>query len=179
VDCNDEAGRSLGYDREELLSIRIQDLATDLVSDREERPATEPTLWQRALLGEPGKVAGVHRGEHRRKDGTTFPVEVYVGSVDYGGERMIFASARDVTERVRAEKALRESEEQYRRLIETVQEGIASISAEGGIIDYCNESYAEILGLPPDELVGKSFFDFLDDEEILTAYAACRRLAGS
>jgi len=82
VDCNDEAGRSLGYDREELLSIRIQDLATDLVSDREERPATEPTLWQRALLGEPGKVAGVHRGEHRRKDGTTFPVEVYVGSVD-------------------------------------------------------------------------------------------------
>jgi len=166
VDCNDEAGRSLGYDREELLSIRIQDLATDLVSDREERPATEPTLWQRALLGEPGKVAGVHRGEHRRKDGTTFPVEVYVGSVDYGGERMIFASARDVTERVRAEKALRESEEQYRRLIETVQEGIASISAEGGIIDYCNESYAEILGLPPDELVGKSFFDFLDEEEL-------------
>jgi PAS domain S-box-containing protein len=165
VDCNDEACRSLGYTREELLSIRIQDLATDLVSNREERPATEPTLWQRALSGEPGKVAGVHRGEHRRRDGTSFPVEVYVGSVDYGGERMIFASARDVTERVRAEDALRESEEQYRGLIETVQEGIASIAAEGGIISYCNDAYAQILGLSPDELVGKSFFDFLDEEE--------------
>src|SRR5215210_2586338 len=165
VDCNDEACRSLGYTREELLSTRIQDLATELIPDREERPRDEPTLWQRALAGEPSKVAGVHRGEHRRKDGTTFPVEVYVGSVDYGGERLIFASARDVTERVRAEEALRESEEQYRRLIETVQEGIASVAAEGGIITYCNEAYAEILGLPPDELVGRSFFDFLDEEE--------------
>jgi two-component system, sensor histidine kinase and response regulator len=165
VDCNDEASRSLGYDREELLSMRVQDLASGLVSGGEKRPPTEPTLWQRALSGEPGKVTGIHRGEHRRKDGTAFPVEVYIGSVDYGGERMIFASARDVTERVRAEEALRESEEQYRRLIETIQEGIASIADEGGIIDYCNEAYAEILGLTPEEVVGRSFFDFLDEKE--------------
>jgi PAS domain S-box-containing protein len=109
VDCNEEACRSLGYGREELLSLRIRDIATDLVSDQERRPAPVPTLWERALSEEPGKVAGIHRGEHRRKDGTTFPVEVYVGSVDFGGRRMIFASARDVNERKRAEEELRET----------------------------------------------------------------------
>jgi two-component system, sensor histidine kinase and response regulator len=118
VDCNEEACRSLGYSREELLSLRIKDIASDLVSNGEERPRTKPTLWQRALSGEPGEVAGVHRGKHRRKDGTTFPVEVYVGSVDYGGERMILASARDVTERRRAEELLQEAEARYRTLVE-------------------------------------------------------------
>ncbi len=118
VDCNEEACRSLGYTREELLSLRIKDLATNLVSDEGKRPRTEPTLWQRAMAGEPGRIAGAHRGEHRRKDDTTFPVEVHVGSVDYGGERMIFASARDITERKQAEEQLRQAETRYRMLIE-------------------------------------------------------------
>ncbi|HET7271607.1 MAG TPA: PAS domain S-box protein, partial [Rubrobacter sp.] len=109
IDCNAEACRSLGYSRQELLSLRVEDLATDQLSEEEKLSRTEPTLWQRALSGEPGKVAGIHRGEHRRKDGTVFPVEVYVGSVDYGGERMIFASARDITERKRAEAQLVEA----------------------------------------------------------------------
>ena len=124
VDCNTEACRSLGYDREELLSLRIQNLATNLVPDGEDRPRTEPTLWQLALSGEPGKVAGIHRGEHRRKDGSTFPVEVYVGSVDYGGRRLIFASVRDVTEREKAEEALRQSEERYRLVSQATNEVI-------------------------------------------------------
>jgi two-component system, sensor histidine kinase and response regulator len=109
IDCNTEACRSLGYSREELLSLRVQDLAADGLSKGEKSSNAEPSLWQLAMSGEPGKVAGIHRGEHRRKDGSTFPVEVYVGSVDYGGERMIFASARDVTERKRAEAELVEA----------------------------------------------------------------------
>ena len=164
VDCNAEACRALGYDREELLALQVGDISADLIA-AEERRSGESTLWERALSGEPGKVAGIHRGRHRRKDGTTFPVEVYVGSVNYGGGRLIFASTRDVTERERAEEALRESEERYRTLVEAVQEGIAFVDPEGGLINYCNEAYAEILGLTPGEVVGRSFFDFLEGEE--------------
>lgn len=76
-------------------------------------------------------------------------------------------SFRDGNVRTAARKAdtLRKSEEKYRNLVETIREGIASIAPEGGIITYCNEAYAEILGLTPDELTGKSFFDFLDGTE--------------
>ena len=74
------------------------------------------TLWQRALReSEPGMFAFSHEEENRRKDGTTFPVEVRVGSVDYGGRRMILVSTRDITERKRAEEALKGSEERHRR----------------------------------------------------------------
>ena len=61
---------------------------------------------RRALAGEPGTIIGFHENEHRRKDGTTFPVEVGVGSIDYKGRRMILASVRDITERKRAEERL-------------------------------------------------------------------------
>ena len=77
----------------------------------------------------------------------------------------------DVTARKEAEEALREGEERYRILVETVQEGLAYIAPEGGVITFCNQAYAEVLGLPsPDEVVGKSFFDFLAPEDRQEVY---------
>ena len=74
------------------------------------------------------------------------------------------AIMRDITDRIKAEKRLRESEEQYRVLVETVQEGIAFVGAdEGGTINYCNEAYAKILGFTAEELIGRSFFEFVDE----------------
>ncbi len=151
VDCNAEASRSLGYSRDELLSLRIKDLATNQISEEEKSSRATPTLWQRALSGEPGKVAGIHRGEHRRKDGTTFPVEVYVGSVDYGEERMIFASARDITERKQAEEALWESEERYRLVTQATNEVIwdNDLTTNGQVWDGAIEA---MFGYSPEEL---------------------------
>ena len=107
-DCNQAACHALGYSREELLSLTIQHLDPNVLSE-EERKAREAdggTPWQRALAGDPGTQATVVRTELRRKDGTMFPAEVRVGGVDYGGQRMILASARDVSERRRLENRL-------------------------------------------------------------------------
>ena len=59
------------------------------------------------------------------------------------------------------ERALKESEERYRRLVENVREGIGFVGPEDGTIEYCNVAYARVLGLPPKEVVGRSFFDFV------------------
>ena len=110
VDCNREACRALGYSREEMLTLRLDDFAREILTEEEKKQRGSSTPWRRALAGEPGTIIGFHENEQRRKDGTTFPVEVGVGSIDYGERRMILASVRDITERKRAEEALRRSE---------------------------------------------------------------------
>jgi PAS domain S-box-containing protein len=112
VDCNAQACRALGYTREELLELSVADLAAHLISEQERQEKKGQTLWERAMRGEPGRLVGYEENELRRKDGTTFPVEVGVGAIEYQGRRLIFASARDITERKRAEEELRRLNEE-------------------------------------------------------------------
>jgi two-component system, sensor histidine kinase and response regulator len=130
IDCNAEACRSLGYSREELLQLSVEDFATNLVKPKEGASRPEGTLWQRVTVSEVGKVRGVHLGEHRRKDGTTFPVEVHVGSVIYNGERVILASARDVTERTRAEEEMRRARDEAEAASRAKSDFLANMSHE-------------------------------------------------
>jgi PAS domain S-box-containing protein len=60
------------------------------------------------------------RGTQRRKDGTTFPVEVRADNFEYGGRRLRLNLVRDISERVQAERALKESEEKYRLLVNQI-----------------------------------------------------------
>ena len=66
-------------------------------------------------------------------------------------------------EHKRAEKALRESEEHYRRIIETAEEGIWIIDAEK-IVVFTNKKIVQMIGYAPDEMRGKSFLEFTDEE---------------
>ena len=68
----------------------------------------------------------------------------------------------DITERVRTEKALMESEERYRRLVETMNDGFGILDEKGGIT-YVNSKFAQMLGYKPENLIGKPVTDLLDD----------------
>jgi PAS domain S-box-containing protein/diguanylate cyclase (GGDEF)-like protein len=108
VDCNSEACISLGYEREELLSLSVEDFVVDLLSE-EERSLRDETPWKKAIRIGPGVQDSFHKNEHRRKDGSTFPVEVAIGALDYGNygdERLVLASARDISGRRRIEEEL-------------------------------------------------------------------------
>ena len=71
---------------------------------------------------------------------------------------------QDITDRKQAEKALRESEAQYRRLIETADEGIWILDTEGKTT-FANTKMAQMLGYTAEEMMGLSLFAFMDESE--------------
>ncbi|AFY82557.1 PAS domain S-box protein [Oscillatoria acuminata] len=70
----------------------------------------------------------------------------------------------DITDRKQAEAALKQSEEQYRRIVETANEGIWSIDAQD-CTNFINPKMAELLGYTPEEMLGKSLLYFMDEAE--------------
>ncbi|MEO1347410.1 MAG: PAS domain S-box protein [Cyanobacteria bacterium J06635_15] len=96
LDVNQQACRSLGYTRDELVRLRVPDIQKKLGSEDFQN------LWRRLVPGKPLTIEGIHQ----RKDGSTFPVEVGVGLLEFSGERYLLALARDATARKQAESAL-------------------------------------------------------------------------
>ncbi len=94
INVNQQACTSLGYNREELQRLCLPDVEKKLT--REELLA----LHQQFTQGGAATLEGIHQ----RKDGTTFPVEVRVGLLDWGGEKVQLALARDITQRKQTEQ---------------------------------------------------------------------------
>ena len=69
----------------------------------------------------------------------------------------------DISERQRAERALRASEARYRTIVDTAQEGIWMVDAETRTT-YVNQRMADLLGYTTEEITGRSFLEFMDDE---------------
>ena len=107
LDVNRQACDGLGYSREELIGKHRSDFDVGLDEESIE------LLRHRMAAGEPVTF----ETRHRRKDGTSFPVEVRVGQFNQVGRRYL-CLVRDITERKRAEDELRESEERFRTLVQ-------------------------------------------------------------
>jgi two-component system, cell cycle sensor histidine kinase and response regulator CckA len=99
VDANQVACRALGYSREELLQLTTRDISSLRAKD-------VAALWER-IFAEQGATI---EDTHRRRDGSTFPVEVRVAPLAIGKQPLFVAAARDVTERKRMEDALLQSQ---------------------------------------------------------------------
>ncbi|QKJ32749.1 PAS domain-containing sensor histidine kinase [Mucilaginibacter mali] len=105
-----------------------------------------------------------------RKDGAIRWVEKKVIPVlnDNGEVIQVDGMVRDITESKIAEEKLRENEARYRRIVETSQEGIWTID-EHNKTNFVNKKICELLGYTPEEMLGRSLFDFFDDEERISA----------
>ena len=98
-----------------------------------------------------------------RKDGSIAWIEYDARRITLSGRPAMLISVLDITDRRKAEKALRESEQRYRQLAESAQDFIFIIDREGKV-QYVNKAGATEFGCDPDEIVGKSVADlFLPD----------------
>jgi PAS domain S-box-containing protein len=138
LDANEKACSQLGYSREELLSLRVSDVAPAL------------TEASRAMIAGELKKSGFMEFEslHRRKDGSIFPVELHITQVHLDRSYSV-TIARDLTERKRAHEALRRSEENYRMFVSQSSEGIFREDLDAPVP----------IDLPEDQLIRHILYD--------------------
>ena len=149
---NKAAERVIGYSREEGLRMNIVQVIAP------ESLALARQMNTSKLTGAPSTTYEV---EVITKTGQRVPLEVSTRLV-YAGDQPIGVQgiARDITERQRAQAALRDSEERYRKLVEQAPDGIA-IHSQGTLI-FINPTGAKLLAAAhPDHLLGRSVFDFI------------------
>ena len=104
--------------------------------------------------------------KHRRKDGTTYDVEISTNGAIVSGQKLIFCVCRDITERKQAEKALAEAEEKYKNLVEATSDIIWEADVQG-IYTFVSPNIKDLLGYEVDEVVGKKrTLDFVPNKEL-------------
>lgn len=159
LDVNPAAVETYGYSREEFLALTIKEI----------RPEEDVPIVLRAVAN-----LGAHKDDsevwklrrHRKKDGTLIDVEGISHPVLYAGRSARLVVALDVTQRKRAEEALRLSEERFRLTVSNVRDyAILMLDPEGRVVSW-NDGAERIKGYKAEEIVGRHFSCFYPPEEI-------------
>ncbi len=142
---NEYACASLGYTKEELLAKRIYDIDPAITREK--------MLDLKKILDVSGAVT--HETVHRRKDGTTFPVEITANQLKFKGKPYVISFDKDITERKRVEEERRKSEENFSIIFQATPDLIATTRASDGTILEVNEAFSRLLGYSRAEAIGK------------------------
>ena len=160
IDVNESACKSLGYTRSEMLDKTVMDVTVGVDFER--------FLANNRLMEKTGHATV--DSVRRRKDGATFPTEVSLSLIKVDREYLV-AIVRDVTDRRRAEDALREEQALFADLFNTIPDRIYFKDRQGRFIRV-NEAMVKTLGLhAPSEVVGKTDFDIFTEEHARQAHA--------
>ena len=172
LDVNQKSCQDLGYSREELFAMTVFDI------DPEVDESVRTTVLER--LQKSGSL--VRQGVHRRKDGSTFPVETSIKLVQLDRSYLV-AVSRDITDRRNAQDALRSREENYRNFVSQSSEGIFRQDLDAPLpIDMpedelvrhilldsymaeCNDAMAKMYGLTVQNFVGMRLTATLDPND--------------
>ena len=141
IEPNPRLCEETGYDEDELTEMKVWDI--DHTVDPEEVTA----IWEEM---EPGDR---HRtdSEYRRKDGSTFPVEIHLRRLDLEDRDWFIVISRDVTARVERERELQQARAEYEALINGMNDTAWVIDTDETIIDV-NDAAVERIGYSRDEL---------------------------
>ncbi len=148
---NDAACRSLGYSREELLTMTLLDID----------PAVSSEMLRRLERRFDDSFTGIVESRHRDRGGRVFPVEISATVAEHQGARFGVCVVRDITERKRMEERLREREQEFRTLVENSPDTIARygpdcrrLYANPRLVTDMGGDLARILGTTPSQFPG-------------------------
>jgi diguanylate cyclase (GGDEF)-like protein/PAS domain S-box-containing protein len=154
---NDSMCRIYGYPREEFMGISYRKY-----TDQETGKKVYQAYNRVYRTGEPGRGFG---HEIIRKDGTKGYIEASISLLKDSSDKPIGfrGIVRDITERKNAEEALRQSEEKYRTILESMEEGYYEVDLNGNFI-FFNDSICRTLGYSKEELIGMNNRQYTDPE---------------
>jgi PAS domain S-box-containing protein len=165
---NPAACRLLGASRpEDLLGKKFMERMVPEYRDA----IRERVRLQRAT----GMLSPLMEQEYLRLDGSRVPVETTAVSIRYPGEDAHLVFVRDITERKRAEEALRESEERFRRTFDQAPIGAAIVSLDYRFVRV-NEAMCRITGYSAEELTTLTFRDITHPDDLAADLKQVRQL---
>lgn len=157
---NSAAFESLGYTEEELLKLTVMDVDFNFTKD----------LWEEHWVELQEKKSFMIHTIHQRKDKSTFPVEVTVNLIQYGGQEINCVIAKDITERKKAEKSLKESESRLLKAQSVSRMGFLDWNLKTNVIEL-SEELIKIYGLNPEsQWITPDFMTYVvhpDDVELV------------
>lgn len=104
LDVNKAFSKTLGYSREEMLSLSVSDIDPNVAD------SAWPAIWENIKRVKQSRFESTHKD----KNGRSFPVEIYSNFISYDDTEFLCAIVRDISERKKAEEALQASEDRYR-----------------------------------------------------------------
>ncbi len=155
--ANDRFLQMFGFTREQLNSVGLEKyIAPEYRNELVDR-------HHRRIRGE--DVPSHFEYEGLRTDGTRMWLEVDVVSITDGGGNIVGTQSaiRDITERKRAEEALRESEERFRRVVEHIGDALAVDNVAGRVV-FANDRFLNLFALNRAEIQNIKFEDYVSTE---------------
>ena len=160
IDCNQRALELFHGSREQIIGKTPLDLSPEMQSDGRSSFKKKEEIALEVISGNLRKFEWLHR----TCDGEEFEAEVYLKPIEFSGMQCLHASLRDITDRKRAETALRESEFRFRSFYNTNPEGIILLDFQGMVLD-TNKTFLHESGYTSSQCVGHHFKEFVINEQ--------------
>ncbi len=138
--ANEHTFNMHGYNKDEFLALNLKELDTP--------ESAELIAPRMKVIEEKGEAS--FEVEHRKKDGSTFPLQIYVKKIDWFGQLALLSIATDITDRKQAKQALQERETRFQRMLKVIPDMVTVHDPDMNIL-YSN--WCGFAAVPPEKQI--------------------------